>query len=170
MTNESTGRAAAARERARRSDGRFGQQTYDRAEGIELSDSLGEAAGESAHPLTTSAMAVMDERRGHAFVPASAADWPALYATEDVAVADKVIQARYFGAGGQEWLIAEMDQETGEAFGYADVGSPEWGYVSLHELGLAQQHGVPARLPAVERDLDFAPTRFEDIATTRQTE
>lgn len=168
MSSHITGRAASAREQARGHDGKFGAQEFDRANSVDLEDpsgGVGGTASEPAHPLTTPGMAVMDERRGHALVPASATGWPALYATEDVTTDDKIVHARYFGSGGQEWLVTEMDQETGEAFGYADLGTgyPEWGYSSLPELGVTWHRGLPVRFPAVERDLDFAPARFADV-------
>ena len=104
-------------------------------------------------------------RRGHDFYPpASQRDRiPALYSTEDVEPADKVIWLKYFVAGAS-WLIAEVDWQTGVAFGWCDlgVGFPEWGYVSLQELEELSVNAGGWPL-IVERDLYFTPTRFGDL-------
>lgn len=94
--------------------------------------------------------------RGHDFYPPAEemAKWPKLYSTEDVAVADKPIQAHYF-QGGMDWYITEYDPKENEAFGYVDLGlgHPEWGYIPLDQVEeLRGQMGLP-----IERDLDFVP-------------
>ena len=74
-------------------------------------------------------------RRCHDFLP----DWdnlvaiPLLYETEAVPLDDKIIHLHYF-LGGCDWYIAELDDDSWLAFGYADLNDPqnaEWGYVSL---------------------------------------
>lgn len=94
-------------------------------------------------------------RRGHDFLPPDVGTWPKLYQTEDSGLANKPFVARYF-IGRAEWLVAEIDQETGEAFGYADLGQGhgEFGGFSLEELEGIQ--AGPLRQP-IERDLDFVP-------------
>jgi hypothetical protein len=105
------------------------------------------------------------QRRGHDFYPPKAdlAKVPALYATERTPAEDKIIRQHYF-AGGSDWYVAELDPETGEAFGYAKQAAypegAEWGYVSLPELEqVSAHHG----LVIAERDLDWEPRRFADI-------
>lgn len=118
------------------------------------------------------------EGRGHAFYPGfdALAEIPALYATDEVKAEKKTVHLHYF-TGGCDWLIAELDPTTGEAFGWARVNYPvgEWGYIHLPEL---EQIAVPGRvvpmaegatgivLPVfVERDLDFTPRTFAECVT-----
>lgn len=99
-------------------------------------------------------------RRGHAFYPPETL--PALYSTDDVPAADKTIVAHYFG-GAADWWLAEYDPETGEAFGYANLGDPqmaEWGSIYLPEL---EAINLRNGLLVIERDLYWTPTRFADI-------
>lgn len=105
------------------------------------------------------------KRRGHAFLPPKAvlAKIPALYATESTPAEDKVIWAHYFSAGSDHW-VAELDAETGEAFGYAKMaGHPEgaeWGYFDLNEL---EQVNVRHGLVIVERDCWWKPVKFAEV-------
>jgi hypothetical protein len=94
-------------------------------------------------------------RRGHAFVTSSMLKTiPALYATEDTSLAEKTLHAHYF-LGACDWYVAELDPETGLAFGHADLGMgfPEWGYFNLVELEQTVVHGWLV----IERDLHFTP-------------
>lgn len=108
---------------------------------------------------------VTDRLRGHSFLPdaATLATIPAIYGTEDTPCAEKIVHLHYF-VGACDWYVVELDAETGEAFGYANLGddqNAEWGYISLAELSTIS---VPAfrfgdatvRLP-VERDLHWTP-------------
>lgn len=102
------------------------------------------------------------ERRGHVFYGEELKTIPALYETEDVESSEKIIHAKFFG-GPATWYIAELNPETGVAFGFCNLGhdeDAEWGYVSLLELESLSAHGG---LLIIERDLDFTPTRFADI-------
>ena len=111
--------------------------------------------------------------RGHDFYPPAAdlASIPPLYATEDIPLSAKTLHLHYF-VRGCDWWIAELDPDTGLAFGYAclhgDAANAEWGYVNLAELESLYQpahiqtddRGRPARiLPhlIVERDLHWTP-------------
>ncbi|MEV7925985.1 hypothetical protein [Kitasatospora sp. NPDC088779] len=109
--------------------------------------------------------------RGHEFYPpfADLATIPELYATDGQAVEEKTLHIHYF-TGNSDWYIAEVDQSTGLAFGWARVNYPdgEWGYihlVELEELYLkpAAQPGFLALPIMVERDIHFTPTRAADI-------
>ena len=55
-----------------------------------------------------------------------------------------------------DWYVAELDDESWEAFGYANLGDPQnaaWGYSSLPELeGVVVAPGF-----VVERDLLWGP-------------
>ena len=94
------------------------------------------------------------KRRGHDFYPRDIASWPPLYANENTPLAEVPFSAHYF-VGGADWYVSEVDQETGEAFGYADlgVGAGEFGYFSLPEMEAV----VAQKFFVVERDLDFEP-------------
>ena len=93
--------------------------------------------------------------RGHKFFPAEMKKWPAIYANDSTALADVPFVAHYF-VGSADWYISEVDQKTGEAFGYADLGlgGGEYGYINLPDL--EKQVVRPSGFPqAVERDLGF---------------
>lgn len=97
-------------------------------------------------------------RRGHPFFWFDD-DTPELYDTEEVAMDDKTIWAHFFGPS-QDWYIAELDPETGEAMGYCDLGLgfPEWGYVFLPEL-----EEVLVGFTIIERDCHWVPKPFKEI-------
>ena len=102
--------------------------------------------------------------RGHNFYPQDVATWPPLGATEEIPIADHPFAAHYFVAGS-DWYICELDQVTGEAFGFADMGygGGEFGYIDMPALeGLRV---APSGFPQIiERDLDFKPgTRAKDV-------
>lgn len=98
-------------------------------------------------------------RRGHIFLPRSLIkDAPRLYATENTKCPDKKIVARYF-VGGAEWYLAELDPETGDAFGYADLGYGEWGYFNLVEI----ESRIVDGWMVVERDVDFRPRKAAEL-------
>lgn len=95
--------------------------------------------------------------RGQQFFLKSMEKWPALYATENVPLSEKVIHGHFFG-GGCDWYIAEYDPTTGEAFGYADLGTgdAEWGYINLREIEATR--ATANKLPLIfERDAHFRP-------------
>ncbi len=95
--------------------------------------------------------------RGHNFWPRDVHKWPALYSNEGTPLAEQPFVAHYF-VGGADWYVSELDHNTGEAFGYADLGfgEGEFGYIDLVEL--ESVHLRPNGFPqVVERDLDFVP-------------
>lgn len=117
----------------------------------------------ACHALTVlfPAGEVNRRRRGHDFLTSTLIRTiPALYATENVPIKDKVIHAHYF-VGGCDWYIAELDRETGDAFGYCDVGQgyAEWGYSNLVEM----ERTLAFELLPIERDLDFTPTTAREL-------
>ncbi|MDW8034628.1 MAG: DUF2958 domain-containing protein [Nitrososphaerota archaeon] len=63
---------------------------------------------------------------------------PKLYETEGIPSEEKIIYRRYWIRGlGYYWLIAELDEESNIAFGYANLNDDafaEWGYFDLNEL------------------------------------
>lgn len=103
-------------------------------------------------------------RRGHAFLPPKSVKVPALYDTDRVPAEDKIIHVHYFSAGSDHYM-AELNRETGEAFGYVKLaGYPEggeWGYTDLEELEQVNAHHG---LVIVERDLFWEPRKFSEIA------
>jgi len=86
---------------------------------------------------------------------------PALYATESVSLADKLIILKLFTPWSSfTWYIAEYNPETGIMFGYATGGyENEWGYISLPELEAIRG---PAGLK-IERDKWFVPIKFSEL-------
>jgi hypothetical protein len=101
------------------------------------------------------------KRRGHDFYPpaAEAKKIPGLNTTDGEEFDDKFVYLHYFGPS-QDWYIAEVDQETGLAFGYADLGfgGGEWGSIFLPEL-----EEVAVGFVIIERDKWFLPRRFAGL-------
>lgn len=67
-----------------------------------------------------------------------------------------VVHLHYF-AGGFDWHITERDMEgrgTEQAFGLADMGDPELGYISIDEL---------VACPGVELDLHWQPQTLQAV-------
>jgi hypothetical protein len=99
--------------------------------------------------------------RGHDFYPDDFNSWPDLYETDGQpgGLGEKAFVAHYFTANA-DWYICEYDPTTGEAFGYADLGTGhgEYGYIDLNELEQFRSFSFAGgNFPAlVERDLDFA--------------
>jgi hypothetical protein len=85
---------------------------------------------------------------------------PALYATENLRLDQKMIYAHYFVAGC-DWYVAELDPETGLAFGHADLGLgfPEWGYFDLVEMESLLVSGWLV----IDRELDFKPVTAREL-------
>ena len=99
-------------------------------------------------------------RRGHDFLPAwdAMTAIPLLRATEHVPpLAEKLLHLHFF-IGACDWYVAELDDETWDASGYANLGDPlnaEWRYFSLPELEAV----VVGPGFVVERDLYWTPPR-----------
>tara|TARA_R110002020_G_scaffold474848_1_gene707721 strand:- start:1634 stop:1951 length:318 start_codon:yes stop_codon:yes gene_type:complete len=80
---------------------------------------------------------------------------PALYSSEEIPCEDKTIVVKFFNPlGSQTWEIVEgSEQEDGDwiLFGFCDLGfgSPEWGYVTLHQL---EEIKLPMGM-GIERDI-----------------
>jgi hypothetical protein len=107
-----------------------------------------------------------DRRRGHRFAPpkAIAKRIPALYATENTPLTSKTIYLHYF-VGGADWYVAELDSDTGEAFGWAEIipGGGEWGSFHLPQLADVLLDGW---LP-IDRDLYWEPKPASEIERIR---
>lgn len=116
-------------------------------------------------------------QRGHDFLPADEAlsTIPGPYGSEHVPAEDKTIWLHYFCAASDHYL-AEVWHEPGQggepgqwmAFGYARLAAfpegAEWGYINLDELEQLLTEG-PGGLPViVERDLNWEPKKFSEIA------
>jgi hypothetical protein len=95
------------------------------------------------------------------------ANIPELYQTEEVDLADKVIQAHFF-LGNCDWYIVEYDGED-LLFGYAILGGDlemgEWGYISFSEL---QKLKTPQGIE-VDFDLYWKPVKAGEISAIRTT-
>ena len=101
-------------------------------------------------------------RRGHIFVPPADVRrrTPALNATEATPTADKVLWVKWF-AGSWTWYAAEVDWDTGTAFGFVDGLEQEWGYFDLAEL---ERTTVGVRnMLVIERDCWWTPCTFAEL-------
>jgi hypothetical protein len=102
------------------------------------------------------------QRRGHDFYPPETVTVPALGDTDGVDFPEKMLVMHYF-VGGSDWWIAEADEDTGEAFGYAclngDAEMAEWGYISLVEL---ERIRVGALSAVIERDVAWRPRKASE--------
>jgi len=82
---------------------------------------------------------------------------PKLYETEDEPLEEKTIYQKYEIPGlGFYWLIAELDEESDLAFGYANLNddqNAEWGYISIDEL----------RKNGAEPVEDWKPCKYKNI-------
>ena len=119
---------------------------YDNHNRDEASVSLGEP------PIFNEINRVL---RGQKFFVAAMKKWPAIYSTESTPVEDKIIVGHFFG-GSADWYITEYNPQTGEAFGYTDLGhGGEWGYTDLREVE-AHNNRSSNGLPLIfERDSSF---------------
>lgn len=87
---------------------------------------------------------------------------PALYATEGVALADKVARVKFFTPwSGWTWYGIEYDPQKRMFFGLVDSGADkEFGYFSLDELmAIRGPYGW-----GIERDLHFGARRLGDMS------
>ena len=84
---------------------------------------------------------------------------PPLY-SQDAKGDEAIVYAHYFNPYGVgEWWILEWDGEN-EMFGYADLGFPELGYISLSELENVSIGGM--ELP-IERDLHWREKTLGEV-------
>lgn len=74
---------------------------------------------------------------------------------------EAIAHLRYFHPAGFDWHITEKDKGDGtddlnqyQAFGLADMGSPELGYIGIAEM---------LDTPGIELDLYFAPKTIREI-------
>ena len=109
---------------------------------------------------TTGITETQRKRRGHIFVPPAdiRKKTPGLYATEATPLADKILHVKWF-CGSFTWYAAEVDWTTGQAFGWVDGPSPEWGYFDLNEM--EQVKVGPFHI--VERDKFWSPTKASEV-------
>lgn len=79
---------------------------------------------------------------------------------------EAIAHLRYFHPTGFDWHITEKDMGDGtgdmtqhQAFGLADMGSPELGYISIAEM---------IDTPGVELDLYHAPRTIREIRAEKE--
>ena len=96
------------------------------------------------------------------FTKAIAQAMPFIGATASMEAAETPVIVKLFNPqGAGSWYIVEANLETGEAFGYADLGNgtPELGYMDLNEMRAYKgRFGLP-----LERDEWFAPTTLAAV-------
>lgn len=64
---------------------------------------------------------------------------------------DAIVHLHYFGHG--DWWVVEKSRTNDEAFGFANLGYPELGYIGMDEI----------RQSNVELDFHFQPTPLKEI-------
>lgn len=103
--------------------------------------------------------------RGYAFLAEDAGTYPALYSTEDIAVPDKMVVARYW-IGDAGWWMVEFDPDTDIFFCFAYLGGDpsfaEFGYVNAEELESIKVADPTGKVHFVQRDLLWEPARIEE--------
>lgn len=85
---------------------------------------------------------------------------PPLYAQDGAE--DPIAYVHLFSClNGWDWYIAELDRESGEAFGLVKGFETEWGYFSIPEMeNLNRSKGFEV----IERDEHFAPASMGRVA------
>jgi hypothetical protein len=111
---------------------------------------------------------VLRKRRGHKFFPAAMKRWPKLGTHDDMPLAEVPIVAHYFSPVA-DWWVAEVNAETGQAWGYARYArmpeNAEWGHFDLPEL----EAFYPSVFHIVERDMHFDGGPAGDIIPEART-
>ncbi len=83
---------------------------------------------------------------------------PDLYEQEEQE--EKMAWCKFFNpCGAATWWVMEYDRRD-TFFGYADMGCPEYGYISLSEL---RDIKVMGGIMSIERDRMFHPTPMSEI-------
>lgn len=105
------------------------------------------------------------QRRGHNFLPPQAdrKRVPALGSTDGQGM-DATVHLHYF-VGSADWYITEMDWDTLEGFGWAELipGGGELGYISLADLEPLSVR----RVFVVERDMNWVPESLGNVLAER---
>lgn len=86
---------------------------------------------------------------------------PALYATEDVALDEKVLVCKFFHpCSSWTWYAIEGEEQGDDFmfFGYVEGFENELGYFSLNELKSVKKMGL-----GIERDRHFKPVKLKEI-------
>ena len=93
---------------------------------------------------------------------------PRIGTTSEMEAKDVKVHLKLFNpTGAGSWFITEANLDTGEAFGYADLGDPdnaELGYMDLNELrSFKGRFGL-----GIERDESFSAT-LEEVMSRKRT-
>jgi hypothetical protein len=92
---------------------------------------------------------------------------PALYATEDNP--DPTVHVHLFCPYSRaHWYLTEYDPAKDLAFGLADLGEPELGYIAIHELRALAFKVMGGRIQAVERDVSWRPCPLSEVRNARR--
>ena len=84
---------------------------------------------------------------------------PKMYETEEIELADKVLQAKFFTPWTNwTWYVIEFDGED-RCFGLVEGFEREFGYFSIRELeAITGPYGL-----RVERDRYFKPCKYSEL-------
>lgn len=106
--------------------------------------------------------------RDHVFYPAKSEPIPALYATEDVPLDDKIVYAHFTVRGGiGDWFVMELDSDNPEqtlAFGWGEITNGELGYFDLIALESLRIDRPGAPPVIVVRDTEWTPRPWSEVA------
>lgn len=105
--------------------------------------------------------------RDHPFYPSADETIPALYATEDVPLDQKLVFAHYYVRGGTgDWFVMELDRSDSTqalAFGWGEITNGELGYFDLIALESLRIERPGASPVIVVRDTDWTPRPWSEV-------
>jgi len=99
------------------------------------------------------------------FTKANLKSLPTLDESAQMSIADQKVWVKLFG-GSATWYITSFDPSTNEAFGFVNLGNPQFaelGYIDMRELTALRI--PPFGLP-IERDRNFHPTPLQEVMDT----
>tara|TARA_R100000781_G_scaffold105968_1_gene69866 strand:- start:473 stop:778 length:306 start_codon:yes stop_codon:yes gene_type:complete len=87
-------------------------------------------------------------------------DTPKLYSTENIALSEKQVTARFeFPMGAGTWYLMELDKTNNDlAFGLCIIFEKELGYFSIKEMEETKVKGFK-----IMRDKNFKPCKYKDL-------
>lgn len=106
--------------------------------------------------------------RDHTFYPSEEESIAPLYSTEDTALDEKTVYARYYVQGGVgEWFVMELDRKDETqalAFGWGEITNGELGYFDLIALESLRIDRPGAPSVIVVRDTGWTPRPWSEVA------
>ena len=107
-------------------------------------------------------MASLDHLRGHELLPQDLREkLPVLYSQESLGLEAVALVKFFTPRSNWTWYVTEFDQ-VDTCFGLVNGFELELGYFSLSELDSVRD---ASRMPAIERDLYYAPKTLAQLIT-----